>query len=139
MQASEMPEWLAQYGENGPFRSFVAKDENDQVVGVTCSFPYREGGVFAHTLETSIYLAPDQRGKGIGTQLYAHLFSVLKNEDVYRAVVGIALPNPGSVALHKKMGFKEIGVFDNYAFYKGQFRSSLWMQNLLKPIPKAHT
>lgn len=47
---------------------------------------------------------------------------------MHRVVVGIALPNEASVRLHRKFGFEDIGVFDEYAFYKGQYRSSLWMQ-----------
>jgi phosphinothricin acetyltransferase len=136
IQTSDMPKWFAKFSDNGPYRSFVATSTENVVLGVACSFPYRDGDVFSHTLETSIYLAPHQNRKGIGSQLYQHLFSVLEHEDVYRAVVGIALPNPGSVALHQNFNFQEIGVFDNYAYYKGKFRSSLWMQKVLKPIPE---
>ena len=66
--------------------------------------------------------------KRFWSTLYSSLFQQLEGTGVHRIVVGIALPNDPSVALHKKCGFEEIGVFDEYAFYKGAYRSSLWMQ-----------
>lgn len=89
-------------------------------------------GVFADTLETSIYLRPNMTGRGLGSKLYGELFQRLEDKGVHRIVVGIALPNEGSVALHRKFHFEEIGVFDEYAFYKGAYRSSLWMQKKMR-------
>jgi phosphinothricin acetyltransferase len=55
----------------------------------------------------------------------------LSKEDLHLAVAGIALPNDGSVALHKKFGFTDVGVFDEYALVNGRFHSSLWTQKRL--------
>jgi phosphinothricin acetyltransferase len=43
-------------------------------------------------------------------------------------VAGIALPNDASVALHRKFGFAEVGILDEYAIKHGAYVSSLWMQ-----------
>ena len=43
--------------------------------------------------------------------LYRELIASLRKLDVHCAVGGIALPNPASVALHEKLGFKKIGQF----------------------------
>ncbi|MEL6117978.1 GNAT family N-acetyltransferase, partial [Photobacterium sp. SP02] len=40
----------------------------------------------------------------------------------------IALPNDASVALHQKFGFREVGVFHDYARKQGEYISSLWME-----------
>jgi phosphinothricin acetyltransferase len=55
----------------------------------------------------------------------------LKNEALHLAIAGIALPNDASVALHKKFGFEEVGVFKEYAVKNGQYISSIWMQKRL--------
>jgi phosphinothricin acetyltransferase len=44
------------------------------------------------------------------------------------ALAGIALPNDASVALHRKFGFTEVGVFEEYAIKNGTYVSSVWMQ-----------
>lgn len=99
-----------------------------KLAGIACSFAYRGGGVFRDTVETSVYVHHEMTGRGIGGRLYKELLDRLANQKVHRVVVGIAVPNEGSIALHKKLGFEEIGVFDEYAFHKGEYRSSLWMQ-----------
>lgn len=125
----EREEWFKKF-DSLKYIALVAEVENE-VVGVSCSFSYRGGGVFNNTIETSIYLAPHWIGKGLGSMLYSELFSRLEDTDAHRIVVGIALPNDGSIAIHKKFGFEEIGVFDEYAFYKGEYRSSIWLQKKL--------
>lgn len=84
-------------------------------------------------METSIYLAIDRKGQGIGTMLYGALFERLALEKLHRAVVGIALPNEASIALHKKLGFSEAGTFDEYAYHNGKYIRSVWMQKKLGP------
>ncbi len=80
----------------------------------------------------SIYTSLDKKVKGIGTSLYSELFKKIAGNDLHLAVVGIALPNDASVNLHKKFDFEEIGIFKEYAFFKGQYISSLWMQKVFK-------
>lgn len=92
---------------------------------------YRDHPAFIETIETSIYLSPVATGKGLGTLLYEQLFTILKNEKVHLAVVGIALPNEASIRLHRKVGFEEVGVFREYAKVNGKYFSSIWMQKRL--------
>jgi phosphinothricin acetyltransferase len=56
------------------------------------------------------------------------LVDELANERLHRAVAGFALPNEASVQLHRRFGFTDIGVFDEYARIRGRYVSSLWMQ-----------
>lgn len=119
-----------QYACKGRYRMLVAEID-DIVVGRACSSRYREQSVFRKTVEVGVYLAPEATGKGIGSSLYEALFDLLVNEDVHLVVAGIAIPNVSSVALHKKFGFREVGVYDEYAYVAGKFHSSLWMQKRL--------
>ena len=121
------------YDLDGPYRMLVAELDG-RVVGKATSSRYREPHVFRKTVEFGIYLAPEVADKGIGSKLYKALFESLQDEDVHLVVAGIALPNAGSVALHKKFGFKKVGVYDEYAYVNGRFHSSLWMQKRLKVL-----
>ncbi len=123
-------DWFSKYKETGPYRIIVAA-ESDHVLGYAYSSVYRDHPAFVETIETSIYLSPGATGKGIGTLLYDKLFTVLKDEKLHLAVVGIALPNEASIRLHKKVGFEEVGVFREYAKVNGQYFSSVWMQKRL--------
>jgi phosphinothricin acetyltransferase len=59
------------------------------------------------------------------------LLEELRSEALHVAIAGIALPNEPSVALHRKFGFTDVGVFEEYAIKNGAYISSLWMQRRL--------
>jgi phosphinothricin acetyltransferase len=101
--------WLDQFSSTGRHRCVVALSA-DRPVGWACSAQFKEKAAYATTIETSVYLAPDEAGRGLGRQLYKALFDELKGEDIHRAYAGITLPNDASVGLHEAMGFRLIGV-----------------------------
>lgn len=129
----ERKKWLEQFSLGTASMLFVAQMDG-RIVGYACSFKYRDTRVFLQTVETSVYVHKDCKNLGVGTQLYKVLLGALKDAGFHRAVVGIALPNEESIALHFKMGFEKVGIFDEYAHYKGKFHSSLWMQKKLEII-----
>jgi len=128
--AQDRKPWFQRYKATGPYQLLVAESDGI-VVGCAYSSRYQEHFAFDQTVETSIYIAHDQKAKGVGSKLYEALFSRLRDEPIHLAVVGIAIPNEASMALHKKFGFQEVGVFQEYAFKKGQYISSIWMQKRL--------
>lgn len=127
MSVQEYKPWFDKYSETGPYRLFVA-ELNGEVIGSAGSRLYRDHPAFVETVEFGIYLTDKARGKGVGKKLYSALFEALKGEKVHLVVAGVALPNPASVALHKSMGFSEVGVFDEYAQKHGKYISSIWFQ-----------
>ena len=128
----ERGDWFGQFSHAGPYRLLVAQRGN-RVVGYACSGRYRDHEAFRETVEVSIALDASSRGQGVGTALYRELFECLAGEPVHVALAGIALPNDASVALHRKFGFSEVGVFREYAVKNGQYISSIWMQRLCRP------
>ena len=58
-----------------------------------------------------MYYRPEVVGTGCGTALYAPCSRSLESEDVQTIVAGVSLPNPGSVSLHERFGFRPVGVF----------------------------
>ncbi|MDJ1138105.1 GNAT family N-acetyltransferase [Streptomyces iconiensis] len=129
---AERREWFDQFATTGPYKLLVARQDN-QVLGYACSQRYRDHEAFQQTVEASIALHAQSRGRGIGTSLYRALFDSLAGEPVHVTLAGIAMPNDASVALHRKFGFTEVGVFSEYAVKHGQYISSQWMQRLASP------
>jgi len=127
VSVGERSGWFGQFSHAGPYRLLVAQRGN-RVVGYACSGRYRDHEAFRETVEVSIALGTSSRGQGVGTALYRELFECLAGEPVHVALAGIALPNDASVALHRKFGFTEVGVFREYAVKNGQYISSIWMQ-----------
>jgi phosphinothricin acetyltransferase len=101
-------EWFEGFG--GRYKLFVAVEDGN-VLGYAHSKSFRPKQAYETSVETTVYLAHGALGQGLGTQLYDALFAALAEEDVHRAYAGITVPNPASVALHERFGFKRIGVF----------------------------
>lgn len=88
----------------------------DAVLGYAYASPFQERAAYRHSVEATVYLAPDAAGRGIGTELYAALLEALRElqaEDsahapVHRVYARIALPNPASVALQERFGFAQV-------------------------------
>jgi phosphinothricin acetyltransferase len=120
-------DWFGRFSGAGPYRLFVAR-RGSRVLGYAASQPYREHEGFRETVEVSIALDIASRGQGVGTALYRALLECLAGEPVHVALAGIVLPNDASVALHRKLGFTEAGIFHEYAVKNGQYLSSVWME-----------
>lgn len=122
--------WFEQHADSGPHRLLVAVD-GDVLLGYASSSAHRPKPGYRTSVETSVYLAPQAHGRRIGTRLYTELFAQLAGQDVHRALAGVALPNPASVALHRRMGFTELGTFDEVGRKFGQYWSVVWFQRSL--------
>jgi L-amino acid N-acyltransferase YncA len=122
--------WFDHYAEAGPHRLLVAVDA-DQLLGYATSSMFRPRAAYRPSVETTIYLDPHASGRGIGSMLYQQLFGDLQSEDVHRAFAGVAMPNPASVALHRRFGFTDIGTFGEVGRKQGRWWDVLWMQRSL--------
>lgn len=122
--------WFSHYGEDGPHRLRVAV-EGEAVLGYVTSSPMGEKAGYRTTIETSVYLRPEASGRGLGTRLYEALFQALSGLDLHRAYAGIALPNPGSMRLHEKLGFRQVGVFSEVGRKFGRFYDVAWYERSL--------
>jgi phosphinothricin acetyltransferase len=120
-------EWFTHYGETGRHRLLVAVSDG-RVIGYACSSRFRPKPAYETSVETSVYLAPDAIGRGAGARLYEKLFTTLEGKDVHRGYAGIALPNPASVGLHERFGFKRVGHFTEQGRKFGRYWDVAWYE-----------
>jgi phosphinothricin acetyltransferase len=102
--------WFGHYAPAGRHRLFVAAAGED-VLGYATSSEYKDRAAYETSVEVSVYLDPGSMGRGLGSRLYAALLAALEHEDVHRAYGGVAMPNPASVALHERFGFRQVAYF----------------------------
>lgn len=121
----ERREWLAGFDASGPYRCLVAH-HGGQVQGWACTRQFRTKAAYDRTVETSIYLDPDCTGHGLGTRLYQALFESLADTSAHLLVGGITLPNPASVALHRRFGFETVGVFPEVGWKFDRYWDVAW-------------
>lgn len=90
---------------------WLVSEERGEIGGYAYATRWRARAAYRHSAESTIYLAPPFQGRGIGTQLYAELIARLRAQGVHQVIGGVALPNPGSVALHERLGFQKVAHF----------------------------
>jgi phosphinothricin acetyltransferase len=112
--------WFDQFSPSGKYRCFTALD-GTMPVGWASSAKFKDKEAYATTVETSIYLAPQAAGRGLGRKLYETLFAALAGEDIHRLFAGVTLPNAASVALHERMGFRLVGTYPQVGRKFGRF------------------
>ncbi|MEW2067645.1 N-acetyltransferase family protein [Streptomyces sp. NPDC007346] len=122
--------WLAAHPDHGPHRLLVA-EEGGELLGYATSSAFRPKPAYATSVETSVYLAPQHAGRGVGSLLYASLFEVLAQEDVHQALAGVTLPNEASERLHLRFGFQPVGVYREVGRKFDRFWDVAWFQ---KPL-----
>jgi phosphinothricin acetyltransferase len=134
MSAEARREWFAHYDTAGRYRVLVAVSD-ETVVGYASSSRFRPKPAYETSIETSVYLAPESVGRGAGSRLYESLFTALEGEDVHRAYAGIALPNPASIALHERFGFKRVAHFTEQGRKFGRYWDVAWYEKPMGAQP----
>lgn len=109
----------------------VAQDAAGEVCGFAYASKHRERAAYQWSVDTTVYVRENARGRGIGRALYERLLPLLAELGYCQAFAGIALPNDGSVGLHEAMGFEAIGTYRNVGFKHGAWRDVGWWQRCL--------
>jgi phosphinothricin acetyltransferase len=121
-------QWFTRFGGSGPYRLFVG-ERDGAVIGYACSLPFKDRPAYDTSVETTIYLAPDETGNGAGRALYSHLLVTIAAEpSLHRAYGGVALPNPRSVRLHEELGFVHVASYHEVGFKFGKYWDVNWYE-----------
>ena len=103
-----------------------------EMVGYAYASMHRARSAYRFDVDVSVYVKAGAQGNGVGTALYAQLFSLLSLQNYYTAYAGITLPNERSCHLHKKFGFSEIGIHHNTGYKLGKWHDVLWLEKALR-------
>lgn len=105
----------------------VAVDE-DQVLGWAALSPVSSRCVYAGVAEVSVYIHQDARGKGVGRQLLQALILESETNNYWTLQAGIFPENAASIALHEKLGFRQVGRREKIGQMKGVWRDTLLLE-----------
>lgn len=99
-----------------PTYPYLVAERDGQVVGYAYASQHRAREAYRWSVDVTVYVSPQAHRSGIGRALYERLLSILQRQGFHAAYAGIALPNPGSVGLHKSLGFMHIGTYPEVGF-----------------------
>jgi phosphinothricin acetyltransferase len=123
--------WFEEHCDGRRYRLLVA-EEGGQIVGYAGTGRFRTKRAYDTSVEATIYCTPGVTGRGFGSLLYAALFQAIANEDINRILGGITLPNDASLALHRRFGFRQVGVFTANGRKFGQYWDVAWVERPLR-------
>jgi L-amino acid N-acyltransferase YncA len=124
---TNVPTW-EDWNNNHLFHSRYVALENERIIGWSALTPYSKRMVYQGVAEVSIYIEPDLSGKGIGSTLMDALIQSAKENGIWTLQSSIFPENPGSIALHKKFGFREVGYREKIAQLDGVWRDVVLLE-----------
>ena len=128
-----VPEFAARIEHYSQTHAFLVAEDDSAVAGFAYACAHRARAAYRWTAETSVYLDTDYQGRGIGTALYEKLLALLRTQGMRLALGGVTLPNDASIALHRRCGFIQIGVFPDVGWKDGGWRDVAWLACDLNP------
>jgi len=110
--------------------------EDEEVMGYAYAGAHRERAAYRWSVDVTIYVNEVARRSGVGRSLYGSLIRILQRQRFHAAFAGITLPNEGSVALHRSLGFQLVGVYEEVGFKFGRWHGvSWWRRGLCEGQP----
>jgi L-amino acid N-acyltransferase YncA len=103
-----------------------------QVAGFAYAAPWRAKAAYRHTVESTIYLAPERTGRGLGGRLLRALQQRCALAGVEQMIAVIAdSGDPASIGLHRACGFTDAGLMGKVGRKHGRLVDTLLMQHVL--------
>lgn len=109
----------------------LVAEQGEQILGFTTVGPFRPWIGYRFTVENSVYVAPEARGKGVGKALLPPLIEACRQLKLHAIVAGIESENSASIALHQKFGFEEVARFREVGFKFNRWLDLTFMELLL--------
>ncbi len=109
--------------------------ESNQLAGFASYGVFRPWPAYKYTVEHSVYVHKEHRGKGLGLALMRELIAEARRQELHVMVGGIDIENRSSIALHEKLGFVSAGVVKQAAFKFGRWLDLAFYQLVLDTPP----
>jgi L-amino acid N-acyltransferase YncA len=124
---TELPSWAAWDAAKLPGHRLVAVD-GATVLGWAAVSPTSGRCVYAGVVENSVYVGAAARGRGVGRALLDALIASTEAAGIWTIETGIFPENTASLALHRAVGFREVGLRERLGQLHGRWRDVLLLE-----------
>ena len=126
LEPRTLPEWQEWYESHSDEHHPIVVGTVDGIVaGYASLSPYRPKEAYKSTVELSIYIHQEYRGKGVASKLMAHILEHAKETETLHTVVSvITAGNAASTALHERFGFTYCGLTPQVGFKHGKYQDT---------------
>ncbi|MBF5003807.1 GNAT family N-acetyltransferase [Diaphorobacter caeni] len=114
----------------------IEDPQTGELLGFASWGAFRAYPAYKYTVEHSVYVHSDHRGKGLGMRLMNALIETARQSDKVHALIGaIDAANGGSIALHERLGFRHVGTLPQVGFKFGRWLDLAFYQLMLEATP----
>jgi L-amino acid N-acyltransferase len=124
----EQRRWIEEH--SGAHPALVA-EVGDDVVGFASLTPYRNRPAYSTTVEDSVYVHADHRGRGVGGVLLAEIVALAATSGFHAVMARIVGTHEASIRLHRACGFELVGIEREVGRKFGKWLDVALMQRLL--------
>ena len=107
-------------------------EENNRIIGFASYGPFRAWPAYKYTVEHSVYVHKDHRGKRVGLRLMKKLIEVANSKGYATMVAAIDSNNKASIIMHKNLGFNKCGTIKRAGFKFGKWLDLTFYQYELR-------
>lgn len=116
----------------GRFPVLGLESAEGELLGFASYGTFRGWPAYKYTVEHSVYVHRDHRGRGVGSRLLQEILARAEQQGVHVLVGGIDASNEGSIALHVKSGFEHAGTIRQAGFKFGRWLDLAFYQRILE-------
>ena len=113
----------------------VATDDSG-VLGFASFADFRSWPGYRHTVEHSVHVRADTRGRGIGSALMTVLLERAIALGKHVMVAGVDADNLGSIRLHERLGFRQAGTLHHVGCKYGRWLDLTFLERRLDERPQ---
>lgn len=118
--------------QQGNFPVIGLEDSQGQLLAFGSYGTFRAWPAYKYTVEHSVYVHRDHRGRGLGLEVMRALIESARQRDLHALVGGIDATNTASIALHQRLGFRHVGTLPQVGFKLGRWLDLALYQLLLE-------
>lgn len=134
LEPPDAEEMARRIGEVTATHPWLACEEEGRLVGYAYARAFAARPAYRWSVETTVYVDVERRGRGVGRMLYMALLELAECWGFANAFAGIARPNPASEALHLSVGFTQVGVFPRAGHKFGAWHDVGWWHRPLSRV-----
>ena len=124
--------------EAGRFPVVGVESNSGELLGFASYGTFRAWPAYKYSVEHSVYVHQNHRGRGVGRTLMEALIAAARRQQYHVLVAGIDVTNTASLALHQKLGFEHAGTIRHAGFKFGRWLDLAFYQ-LILPTPDRPT
>ncbi len=109
----------------------IVVENEGGIVAFASTSTYRSRDCYAGITEHSVYVARSERGKGLGQIALQALIEAAEKAGYWKLISRIFVENEVSLALHRKVGFREVGTYIKHGKLDGVWRDVVIVEYLI--------